>query len=180
MKLNEVKYRSTFICVNHNISKKLISKKLTIPHQLLIFVATLNVDTHTREEHVELITDRNKSTCLAVPHERPVQLVAELTIRTQIENATLDDVIIEIQLSSLDNCERIVVFNTTTNNNCTSVKKVQGVMGEMIPGVTGNNFCYYKLPVSCGSSFCEIHGHLAVRNDASRDADILICEMQQG
>ena len=127
-----------------------------------------------------MITDKNESTCLAVPNERPIQLVAELTITTQIENAILDDVIVEIQLSSFDNCERILLFNTTTNDNCTSVQKVQGVMGEMIPAVTTSNFCYYKLPVSCGRSFCEIYGHLAVRNDASLDTDISICELQQG
>ena len=157
MKLNEVKYRSTFICVNrNNILSNLISKKLTIPHQLLMFfVATVNVDTHTREEHVQLITDKNESTCLAVPNERPVQLMAELTIRIQTENATLDDIILEIQLLPFDNCERILFFNTTTSDNCTSVQKVQGVMGEMIPAVTASNLCYYKLSVLCGSSFCE-------------------------
>ena len=138
----------------------------------------MNVDTHTREEHVHLITDKNESTCLVVPNERPVQLLAELTIRTQIENATLDDVIIEIQLSSFDNCERILLFKTTTNDNCTSVQKVQGVMGRMIPAVITNNFCYYKLPVSCGSSFCEVHGYLAVRNGVNQET--AICELQQG
>ena len=136
------------------------------------------MDTHKREEELQLITDRNESTCLAVPNERPIQLVAELTIRTQIENATLDDVILEIQLSSFTNCERILLFNTTTSDNCTPVQKVQGVMGEMIPVVTASNFCYYKLPVLCGSSFCEVHGYLAVRNGVNQET--AICELQQG
>ena len=113
----------------------------------------MDVDTHSRKEHVQLMTDKNESTCLTVPSKRPVQLVAELTLRIQIENATIDDAILEIQLSLFNSCERIILFNSTTKDNCASVKKVQGMIGEIIPTLSPGNFCYYKLPVVCGSSF---------------------------
>ena len=130
------------------------------------------------EQHVQLLTDKNESTCLAIPNCRPVQLVADLTFRPQMEDTTVGNVVLQIQLSSFTDCQRFVVFNSTRPENCTSGQNVQGVIGEMIPTITSNNFCYYKLPVVCRSSFCEVHGYLATRNEASQE--IVICELRQG
>ena len=69
-------------------------------------VALASIDTHGMRRHVELITDNNGSTCLTIPNEKPVQLVAELTYNIPINNASDDYVIIEVQLSLVGICEK--------------------------------------------------------------------------
>ena len=145
---------------------------------MLSSAALVSVDTHGLRKHNELITDNNTSTCLTIPNEKPVQLVAEFTVNTSINNFSDDFVIIEIQLSSDNMCENIILLNLSPLNTCTPAQKAEAVSAEILQGPTSSHTCYYKVPVVCHTNFCVAHGYLAFKNNGS--VEIGLCELGQG
>ena len=145
---------------------------------MLSSAALVSVDTHELRKHIELITDNNGSTCLTISNEKPVQLVAEFTVNIPIDGESNNCVIIEVQLSSDNICESVMFLNLSAFNICTPAQKAEVGIGEILQGSIANHTCYYKVPVVCHPDFCEVHGYLAFKTNAS--VEIELCKLGQG
>ena len=145
---------------------------------MLSSAALVSVDTHGLRKHIELITDNNGSTCLTISNQKPVQLAAEFTVNIPINDASNNYVIIKVQLSSDNICESVMFLNLSAFNICTPAQKAEVAFGEILQGPIANHTCYYKVPVVCHTDFCEAHGYLAFKTNAS--VEIELCELGQG
>ena len=141
------------------------------------FSANISLNTNTRPEDVQMMSDKNESTCLNVTRPNvTLPLITELNVVAPSESVPDQYFVMEILMNGLE-CNTSVVLYKIRVNNC-QMKKTHGEVGKLLSAVPNSNVCYYQLPVDCdvGADLCKFEGVLAVHNPEEKLVEI--CEIQ--
>ena len=127
------------------------------------------------------MSDQIKTTCLPIPNNNPLQLVADLHVEVNASHVPERHIIIEVQILGI-NCTDTIVFFKAVPVIGSCKTKTNGLIGELISPMPNSKSCFYKLPVECrvagNEGLCKFDGFFAVNNTAA--ATVEICEVQQG
>ena len=143
------------------------------------FAATIDVDTHTGQGDILLLTDRNESTCMQRVAYQPIHIIAELRINVSINSIPDKNVILEILIPDMECNNTVTFFSTSYPSNCNGNRKVNQTLGEMLPSMPNSNACYFNVPIDCiisSGETCQIQRHFALRTNGL----IRVCEIRQG
>ena len=141
------------------------------------FSTNIIFNTNTRPEDIQMMSDKNESTCLNVTRPNvTLSLITELNVVAPSESVPDQYFVMEILMNGLE-CNTSVVFYKVEETNC-QMKKTNGDVGKLLSAVPNSNMCYYELPVECdvGDALCKFEGVLAVHNPEEKSAEI--CEIQ--
>ena len=140
------------------------------------------MDTHTRPEDVELMTDRNESTCLNITDQNSTipQLVAELVILVAVEDVPNQRVMVEVKMNDA-NCNGTVIFYKASpaTVGCQK-KKTDGIVGKLLKPLPNSDSCSFDLPVDCDitdGEACQFNGFFAVNGGP---VSVQVCKVLQG
>ena len=146
---------------------------------LFLFTATIDVDTHTVEGDIILLTDRNESTCMKRVTYQPIHVIAELRINVSINSIPDKNINLEVSIPDMECNNTVIFFSTSYLSNCNGNRKVNQTLGEMLSPMPNINACYFNVPIDCVIStgeLCQTHIHFALRTDGI----IRVCEIRQG
>ena len=122
------------------------------------------------------MTDNNQTTCLEIPQQNSIQILADLHAVVPHQAVPDEHVIIEIEMKTTDCSDKLTFFETEISDGCEG-RKIKGEIGDLVPSLKEENICYYKLPLKCTAGYCYLDAHFFIN---SSQTTLEICSVRQG
>ena len=122
------------------------------------------------------MTDNNDTTCMEIPQQNGVQLLADLHAVVPHQTNLDEHMILAVKMKTTDCSYRLTFCESEIPDGCEG-RKITREIGEFVPSLREHKGCYYKLPVKCTAEHCLLDAHIFVNSSHTK---LEICNVGQG
>ena len=113
------------------------------------------------------MTDNNDKTCMEIPQQNVIQLLADLHAVVPHQTALDEDIILAIKLETTDCSYKLTFFEAEIPDDFDG-RKIKGEIGEFVPSLREEKVCYYKLPFKCTVENCLLDTHIFINSSHTK------------
>ena len=122
------------------------------------------------------MTDNNDTTCIEIPQQISMQVLADLYAVVPYQTAPDEHLILAIKMETTDCSYKLTFFEAEILDGCEG-RKITGEIGELVPSLKQDKICYYKLRLKCTAEHCLLDTHLVSNSSQTK---LEICSVGQG
>ena len=122
------------------------------------------------------MTDSNDTTCIEIPQQNSMHVLADLYAVVPYQTAPDEHVILAIKMETTDCSYKLTFFESEISDSCEG-RKITGEKGELVPSLKQDKICYYELPLKCTAEHCLLDAHVVTNNSQTK---LEICNIGQG